>query len=1307
MSEVEPEARRPVRLGDEQFRLLLEAVQDYAICLLDSAGSVASWNPGAARLKGYAAEEIIGEHVSRFYTPEDIHRGHPEEELRAALETGRHAEEGWRVRKDGSRFWAHVVITPVYDAGEHVGYAKVTRDLTERRQAQDAARRLTLAEAARADAERAAETLRRLQSISEAALSHAELDDLLRELLQRLRELFQADTAVILLRDGDWLSLRAGSGVDLAVMGAAPIAVGAGFAGRVAAEGRPVILSTVVQSDLARPGLWEQGIRSLLGVPLLVAGRVTGVLHVGMRRHRDFSEEDATFLQLAADRAALAIQNAQFFREAREAAERLFLLAHASTSLLPVVDSSRTLPTLLSLAQQLLHADAYAVWREDRRDGSWSVVAQSGLSAGYPMTARSGAPLPDRPFVISDIGTAEMPEDRRAAMRAEGIRTFLCCPLRMGRERSGSIVFYRRDHEPFGEPDLQVASALGSLAGAAVTTTELGDEQRRLQVETEQSRQRLAFLAEASRILASSLDYEETLKGVADLLVPHLADWCTVHLLGPDGTARVVAVSHSDPSKLEWALQLPKRPYEPEMPRGVPQVLRTGKPELRPVVTDAMLVQDARDPAELEILRQVGFSSTMIVPLRARDRTFGALSLIAAESGAHYDEAALAFAEDLARRAADAIDNALLYQEAQSALESARRNAARARRLMESNIIGIQVGRLGGAIAEANDAFLELAGRLRSELRAGDLAWDRLIAPDCRRTELLAREQLRAGGVCAPYETELIRPDGLRVPVLVGAARFEDEPDEAVTFVLDLSERRRLEEGVRFAMEHAHCLLWHAYVDAPQPPASDSFTWDLHFFDEQAAQRFLPLTRLPGETYAEALIRSKPEDDREQGDRIARAAFAENRRGYDQEYRCRRADGEIRWLHERTHLARISATRWRAVGVCTDSTERKRLEQELRDRVRELAEEDQRKDEFLAMLAHELRNPLGAVSNAVHLLQQPVQSPEQRTRALEVLKRQVTHQTRLVEDLLDVSRIERGLVELRAAPLDLVALVRDAVEDWRQPLERERLVLTATLPEEPVYVQGDATRLTQVLGNLLSNAGKFTEAGGTISVDLHIEAQGQPIPLARLRVRDTGTGIDSELLPRIFESFTQSDRSLARSRGGLGLGLAIVKGLIELHGGTVTAASEGASHGAEIEVRLPLLQQAAAPPPAAPPPSAVPVGLRILVVEDNRDAAETLAEILELDGHKVEVAFSGPAGVEAARRLRPDVVLCDIGLPGMDGYQVAASLRADPALAGMRLIAVTGYGQDEDRRRTREAGFDAHLTKPVEIPALQRVLEQR
>jgi signal transduction histidine kinase/CheY-like chemotaxis protein len=373
-------------------------------------------------------------------------------------------------------------------------------------------------------------------------------------------------------------------------------------------------------------------------------------------------------------------------------------------------------------------------------------------------------------------------------------------------------------------------------------------------------------------------------------------------------------------------------------------------------------------------------------------------------------------------------------------------------------------------------------------------------------------------------------------------------------------------------------------------------------------------------------------------------------------------------------------------------------------------EHDRRKDQFLAMLGHELRNPLAPIRNAVEILRQGEREPaqpvdknsSQDSQARDMIERQVTHMTRLVDDLLDVSRIANGKIRLRRERCDLTAIVLATVEDYRQVIEQSGLELVVEVPAHSLWTSGDPTRLSQILGNLIHNAHKFTDDPGHILISLRADRDNRS---AMLTIRDSGIGMDRETLRSIFDAFSQADRSLDRSRGGLGLGLALVKGLVELHGGTVCVSSEGLGHGTEFRVQLFLDKSAETAPPK--PKAAAPQGKarRILVIEDNVDGAESMRLLLKHLGHDVRTAHSGPAGVVIATDWLPEVVLCDIGLPGgMDGYGVARALRENNNLEGLLLIALTGYGRDEDQLKAKEAGFDLHMTKPVDFGALQQTV---
>jgi PAS domain S-box-containing protein len=383
--------------------------------------------------------------------------------------------------------------------------------------------------------------------------------------------------------------------------------------------------------------------------------------------------------------------------------------------------------------------------------------------------------------------------------------------------------------------------------------------------------------------------------------------------------------------------------------------------------------------------------------------------------------------------------------------------------------------------------------------------------------------------------------------------------------------------------------------------------------------------------------------------------------------------------------------------IARDVTEQKRLEAELTQRLEELAEGDRRKDEFLAMLGHELRNPLSAVRNAVVTARL---DPSRRERALDIAYRQTNQLGRLVDDLLDVARITRGRMTLRMEAVRLASVVERVVESTRDLVKARGHDLVVSLPDEPLRVNADPTRLEQVIGNLITNAAKYTEPGGRIEVIVRREGEQ-----AVLHVRDNGIGIAPEMLSRVFDLFAQAHRGLARSQGGLGIGLTVVRRLVELHGGRVDVRSEGLGRGSEFLVFLPCLPVTEGDAVSAcSATEAHGRPLRLLVVDDNADVAEGLMMLLELLGHRVRVAHEGVAALEAARASVPDIMLIDIGLPGMNGYELAQSARQDPRLENVVLVALTGYGRQEDKQRAMTAGFDDHLVKPLTVEAFQNML---
>lgn len=564
---------------------------------------------------------------------------------------------------------------------------------------------------------------------------------------------------------------------------------------------------------------------------------------------------------------------------------------------------------------------------------------------------------------------------------------------------------------------LPMRNAAGEIVRWYGTCTDIEDQKR--------AEQTSRFLADASSELANLLDYESTLQRVATLAVPDFADWCVVDLVDADGQLRRLAVIHTDPQKVELAHQLQER-YPPRngVPYGVPHVFRTGQGELRSEISDLFLQQTARDEAHFQILKELGLQSYVSVPLIVRGRVLGVLSFVLAESGRSYNAHDLAVAQDLAGRAAVAIDNARLYADLKTA--------------------------------------------------------------------------------------------------------------------------------------------------------------------------------------------------------------------------------------------------------------------------------DRRKNEFLAMLAHELRNPLAPIRSGLDVL--TLEGGASETTAL--MMDQVEHLIRLVDDLLDVSRIMQGKIQLRKEPVKLANVVHRAMELARGLIEAKQHRLHVDLPDEPLWIEADPVRLTQVFANLLNNAAKYTDPSG----DIWLSAAKCHTNVC-VTVRDNGVGIDALLLPHVFDLFTQADRSLDRAQGGLGIGLTLVQSLVKMHGGDVTAHSDGVNLGSEFVITLKLLASDHSLGPDRAEEARPNIPRRILIVDDTPAAAQMLSLVLaKLGDHQIEIVYDGPSALTAAEHHRPEIIFLDIGLPRMDGAEVARCLRAKPEFSGTLLVALTGYGQEEDRRRSKEAGFDVHVVKPASLARIMQVL---
>ena len=596
---------------------------------------------------------------------------------------------------------------------------------------------------------------------------------------------------------------------------------------------------------------------------------------------------------------------------------------------------------------------------------------------------------------------------------------------------------------------------------------------------------------------------------------------------------------------------------------------------------------------------------------------------------------------------------------------------------------------LEGRYRYANDAALLAFRTTRDALY--DCRDDDIFPPETAAQFRENDELALAGGSGVQTIERLEHDDGLVHHSIVAKFPIMNATGEPMLIggiAIDVTDRLRAEEALRRSQERLEL--------AQRAGRIGTFEWNIPtgevtWTEAEAALYGLAPSAFGGR-YENWLQAVHPDDrSRAQGD-VTRAV--EECAPFDTEFRVVWPSGAIRRIAAKGTVFYDDAGRpLRMLGINMDVTERKEAEEALR-------EADRRKDEFLAMLAHELRNPLAPIRAGLHLLGVVEQDDPRSARVREMLARQVQQLVRLVDDLLELSRISRGDIELRREPVGLESAIAGAIETSRPLIDERGHRLAVRLPSEPLVLDADPVRLSQIVANLLNNAARYTDPGGHITVSAERHGDG-----AAIHVADDGVGIPVEMLSRVFDPFTQVDRSSARSHRGLGIGLALVKTLAELHGGSVAVSSAGPGTGSEFTVRLPLARADGAVGAASdgeqPRASA---GCRILVVDDNRDAAESLGLLLETMGHEVRVAHAGEEGLLAMRAFAPMVVLLDIGMPDMDGYEVARRIRSEEGSGRAVLVAITGWGQDEDRRRAREAGFDHHLTKPVDPAELQKLL---
>jgi len=680
----------------------------------------------------------------------------------------------------------------------------------------------------------------------------------------------------------------------------------------------------------------------------------------------------------------------------------------------------------------------------------------------------------------------------------------------------------------------------------------------------------------------------------------------------------------------------------------------------------------------------------LVTPFYVDGRAVGTVWIIAHDPSRRFDSEDLRVMTNLGKFAA-------------TAYQALRESEHRYRRLFETARDGILIlDPDTRRITDANPFMTELLGYTREELIGAELFEIGLLLDE--QESQAAFQELKKKRFIRYENLPLQTKAGQRLEVEVVANLYRENRHSVIQAnIRDIAERKRAEEALRESeakyhtlfdsMDEGYCIIQMLY-DAGGKPV------DLRFLEVNPAfEKHIGVAGAKGKTVRELGLAVEPRWMEIYG-RVAETG---------ESLRLEEHSETLRRTFD-LYAFRIGAPDERKIAVLfTNITDRKRAEEALRESERrmqehaaELADLHRRKDEFLAMLSHELRNPLSPILNAAHILRLQKDGNPLQQQARAVIERQVNQLSRLVNDLLEVSRVITGTIRLRPERLDIRGVVGQAVESASPLIDQRGHQLFVSLPAEPVWLEGDAARLEQVVINLLNNAAKYTHEGGKIWVNL--QPEGDEVTL---RVRDTGVGIAPELLPRIFDLFTQADRTPDRSQGGLGIGLSLTQRLVELHRGKIEAHSAGLGQGSEFIVRLPvsLSSERGADLTSTGTAKQAAQGWRMLVVDDNVDAANMIAAMLQHYGHQTETVYSAQGALEMAVEYRPDFVVLDIGLPGMDGYEVARRLRQIPELKDTRLIAATGYGQDADRQRSEEAGFNYHLVKPIDPEKLQTVLE--
>jgi PAS domain S-box-containing protein len=1531
----------------EQLRSLIQVTTDYAIFMLDPHGRVVTWNTGAERINRYRADEIIGQHFSKFYPQDALDRGWPAHELKVAESDGRFEDEGWRLRKDGSRFWANVIITAIKDDhGRLLGFSKVTRDLTIRREAEDNARRLAEEAAARQAAQQERERLRvTLASIGDAVIStdreglveflnpvaealvgwtsdeaagHA-LEDVFHIVNEQSGEPVENPVAMV-LRQGVTVGL-ANHTVLIARDGhrrpiddsAAPIRDMSGeivgvvlifrdvteqrradeelkssearksailataldciitmdqkgkvvefnpAAERVFGYGRHALLGKELADFIIPPQFREQHRRGLEHYLATNEGPVLGkrLELSGLRSDGTEFPIELTITRISTNGPPLFTAYARDLSESKAAEQHRNLRLAVTSAMSEAQGVDEGASGVLRAVSEHLGWDVGFFWKASHEQltcrASWHRPGENVAEfekASCSRTFAKGEGLPGRVWASGrPAWIIEIKDDpnfpRLASAVDHGLHSAFAYPVMVAGRTLGIIEFFTKH---IREPDVALLETMGTVSGIVGQFIErrvAEDDLRRSEQELadffENATVGLHWVGADGTILRANqaelemlgyrreeyvgrpiADFHADENVICDLLQrltagERLVDY-PARLRCRDGSLKDVLIDSSGRFKdgrfihtrcftrdvterlrAEAALRRSEEHLAAELEATTrlhalsTRLLNAASlhEALDDVVQEAMLMCRAElgnvqlyNPKNhaLEIIAQRGLRDEFLEHFRTVRVDEGSACARALKSGEriiiedveldssyepHRSIAAAAgyravqstplkdskgnvigmlstlFAQphrptvrelrllDLyARHAADSIER-------NASEDALRRSEARFRQLADLLPQIVWTARPDGTVDYLNRRWAEFTGLAET---VGNEGWAEILHPDeaTRAAERWAASMQKG----APFEMELRLLDRHTHVYrwhLIRTVAIHDDSGQVVRWFgtsTDIHAQKRAEESSRYLAEASAALA--SVVDHESTLQKVASLAVPHFADWSAVDmvnsdgslRRLAVAHADPDKIAlvHRLMKEYPPDPNS-----PTGALAVLRTGKPQivteisdEMLAKAAKDErhlalLRSLGLRSYLCVPLVAAGNALGVLTFATAESgrtysdsdlALAADLAQRAgaaieniqlyQALRETDRRKDEFLATLAHELRNPLAPIRNSLQILSMPRIDAETAQRSREMMERQVHHLVRLVDDLLDVSRVMRGKIDLRREPVELAAVVARVVETVQPLMDAQGHQLSVTLPHDSVALDADPVRLAQVVGNLLANAAKYTDPGGRIS--LSAERKGDSV---ELRIRDTGIGIAPNMLPHIFELFVQADHATTKAQGGLGIGLTLVKNLVEMHNGTVEARSEGLGRGSEFIVRLPIAAQPlreGRPAAQASDHGTVPSGHRVLVVDDNRDAANSLAMLLKLQGHDVRVAFNGLAALELTQAYVPDVVFLDIGMPGMDGYEVARRLRQQPGLESVVLAALTGWGQREDRLRTAEAGFDHHLVKPPERKMIESIL---